>query len=396
MAFTSGSAANYNQLLEDLDAWLVATVGWTQEQFTTTPQSWASAVVIVGGGTGYAVSDVLTVSGGTFATATMLTVTSVAAGVIDGIEVTEEGDYTVTPSNPVSATGGTGSGATFTMTWVLLPEQNLRASWKAPGNGTGVEMYLNVQTEYDVGDGFYSWKLFGATDYDSNEASDFGAMPGAGGPTYFNLWQNVISYWFYANDRRVIVIAKCSTNYMSMYGGFFLPFALPTEYPFPFALIASYPEIQKPDYNNARNSMIADPGADGAAWYRRRTTETWHEVENQASSTGSVLSASGQRAFIWPHKTGKTQGSGSGDVDFWSEYGFGGMKLNYLNETPLVQCHIIDLDDLTCVGALEGVYSTSGFGRTVEQTVTISSRTFRLFQRAFRNQAGDFFAVEEV
>jgi hypothetical protein len=70
---------------------------------------------IVGGGTGYTVGDVLTVTGGTFSTQTTMTVTTVSAGVITGLNYTIYGVYSVLPSNPVSVTGGTGSGATFTV-----------------------------------------------------------------------------------------------------------------------------------------------------------------------------------------------------------------------------------------------------------------------------------------
>ena len=392
--YTSGTASNHNDLLDILQAWLVGTVGWTQLEYTDVDKE-ATVVVIVGGGTGYVVSDVLTVSGGTFTTATTLTVTSVSGGVIDGIEITEPGVYSVLPSNPVSATGGTGSGATFTMTHNFITILDMTLSLQAPGNGASSRVYLNIATEHDEGNAYYSWKMYGATGYDSGEA--YGSMPGAGGPVHFNLWQNSIGYWFYANDRRVIVVAKVSTNYMSMYAGFFLPFALPTEYPFPYALIASYPDFTAPDINNARNSMIADPGADGAAWYRRRTTETWVKLENQANSSTSIAPKTGQRAFVWPHKTGRTQVSGTGNnANYWGPNGFHAMKLNYESESPLMQCHIIDLDDFTCVGGLEGVYSTTGFNRSTEQVITVGSRTFRLFQRAFRNQAGDFFVVEEV
>jgi len=67
------------------------------------------------GGTGYTLNDVLTVSGGTFTSATQITVTAVSSGVITAASVTGLGSYTVAPSNPVSVTGGTGSGATFTL-----------------------------------------------------------------------------------------------------------------------------------------------------------------------------------------------------------------------------------------------------------------------------------------
>lgn len=69
---------------------------------------------IVSGGTGYSVSDVLTVSGGT-GTAATLTVDSVNSGVITGVSVTTGGSYSDNPTNPASVTGGGGSGATFNL-----------------------------------------------------------------------------------------------------------------------------------------------------------------------------------------------------------------------------------------------------------------------------------------
>jgi hypothetical protein len=71
---------------------------------------------IASGGTGYTVGDVLTFVGGTFTTAYRMNVTSVSGGVITGISPNTFGSYTVFPASPVSVTGGTGSGATFTAT----------------------------------------------------------------------------------------------------------------------------------------------------------------------------------------------------------------------------------------------------------------------------------------
>lgn len=68
---------------------------------------------IISGGTGYSVSDVLTLSGGTFTTAAQITVTAVSSGVITAANITTAGSYTVPPDTPASLTGGTGSGATI-------------------------------------------------------------------------------------------------------------------------------------------------------------------------------------------------------------------------------------------------------------------------------------------
>ena len=71
--------------------------------------------VIVAGGTGYTVGDVLTVTGGT-GTAATLTVATEAGGVITAITVTTGGFYSAFPTSPVSVTGGTGNDdATFTL-----------------------------------------------------------------------------------------------------------------------------------------------------------------------------------------------------------------------------------------------------------------------------------------
>jgi hypothetical protein len=71
------------------------------------------AADVVDGGTGYVADDVLTVEGGTGEAATLL-VTSVDAGVITSVSVETQGAYSVPPDNPISVTGGNGTGAAFT------------------------------------------------------------------------------------------------------------------------------------------------------------------------------------------------------------------------------------------------------------------------------------------
>jgi hypothetical protein len=72
-------------------------------------------LVVSGGGTGYTVGDTLTVVGGTRTVAATCTVTTVSSGVITLVTVTAAGYYTATPTSPASVTGGTGTGATLTV-----------------------------------------------------------------------------------------------------------------------------------------------------------------------------------------------------------------------------------------------------------------------------------------
>jgi hypothetical protein len=79
----------------------------------------ATAVAISAGGTGYTVGDTLTVTGGSGSIPVELTVGTVSGGgAVTGVSISNAGLYTAAPSNPVSVTGGSGSSATFNLTFV--------------------------------------------------------------------------------------------------------------------------------------------------------------------------------------------------------------------------------------------------------------------------------------
>lgn len=70
-------------------------------------------------GTGYTAGDVLTVTGGVFTIPVEITVDTVGGGGnITAASISNAGSYTTEPSSPVSVTGGTGSSATFDLTFV--------------------------------------------------------------------------------------------------------------------------------------------------------------------------------------------------------------------------------------------------------------------------------------
>ena len=72
---------------------------------------------VTAGGTGYAVNDILTVSGGSFTTPAKFKVTAVAAGIVTAVVNATVGAYSTGPGNPASTSGGSGSGCTLTINW---------------------------------------------------------------------------------------------------------------------------------------------------------------------------------------------------------------------------------------------------------------------------------------
>jgi hypothetical protein len=87
---------------------------------TATARMIADSMTLVDAGTGYAVGDALSVAV-TDQTAAVITVTDVdGAGAIQAAELTSGGDYAVLPDSPAPVTGGSGTGATFVLTFAVL------------------------------------------------------------------------------------------------------------------------------------------------------------------------------------------------------------------------------------------------------------------------------------
>ncbi len=81
---------------------------------------------------------------------------------------------------------------------------------------------------------YYDWELCGFDGFVST--SHLRLQPGFHGKLYLPLWQATIPYWFVADGRRAIVIAKINTNYEMAYLGLLDPYFSPEQWPYPLAL----------------------------------------------------------------------------------------------------------------------------------------------------------------
>lgn len=72
---------------------------------------------IANGGGGFVVGDVLTGVGGTNESPFQVTVASLSGSAIATVTISYDGNYTAAPSNPITLTGGTGTGATLNGTF---------------------------------------------------------------------------------------------------------------------------------------------------------------------------------------------------------------------------------------------------------------------------------------
>jgi len=90
-------------------------------------------ISIGSGGSGYKVNNSLNLSGGSYKTRAVFKVTSISgsnSGPVTGVSVTNPGNYTSLPANPVSVSGGNGTGAKFILGWTII-------SLSLTNNGSG-------------------------------------------------------------------------------------------------------------------------------------------------------------------------------------------------------------------------------------------------------------------
>lgn len=401
MAFTTGTATDYHNLLDKLRLWLTG-VG---EAGTPTFSGTGTGTMTNVSASSSSVTETWTMTctatatdGGTFSVSG--SVSGAKADATVGIAydngliafTINDGttDFALNDQFTVEVTGNSNQWTQLRWTAPATITDTAELWVRGPGAGPDRRVIVGIQTGVNTALPAYGWELRGAISFDSTMS--FSQQNGISPGSWFNTWNNSIPYWFYANDRRFIVVTQVSTSYVCMYAGFFLPFALPSEYPFPLFIAGNKRDLDVYDANVTHNRMFSDPGV-GSAHYRRRSTGDWREANNHESGTGNTsLTANG--AALWPYRA--TRVDTSADGGDWTYYGLFKLRPNANGEAPLWQCHIIDDVAETVAGALDGVFASTGFDRSTGQALSANGRSFRMFQNVFRSTPRDFIFVEEI
>lgn len=281
----SGTGATFNL------SW--GTNGWTSRRATNCPEAVQSATVAAGG-TGYAVNDVLTVSGGTFAIAATVRVLTAPGGVVGTVAVVNQGDYTTAPANPASTTGGSGTGCTLNLTFGTGEREVI-----LEGIGSGSDqIFVGFKSYNDGGSGARNVIVHGFTGFDS--ALSYNSQPGRSpgdetatsgadfGGAIMPLTNSTITWWISVKPRRIVAVARTGTCYASCYMGLLNPFATGGEWPYPIFICASTNErFRLPSSSDISTSGIADPitfSTRVGPGFVRNPAGSWNEVYNSTWS----------------------------------------------------------------------------------------------------------------
>jgi hypothetical protein len=278
-----------------------------------------------------------------------------------------------------------------------------------PGTAGDDEIYTAIQTEKSATNDFYNWRLCGMTAYSDVELQYMSGRIQGRLPRML-LWQEKIKYWFAANGRRYIVVAKISSVYEACYMGFALPYGLPTQFPYPMVIggaqsyygpSASYPSQHRyssltDDHRNFVNPYGGDPGV--------LTTLTFDTAENskdrgtlkilQGTTWLNMQSKVGTTLYynncIWPYV--------STEVWLYEVYNIFSRKLreNIDGSYPVFPT-IIMINNPTkhIVGELQGIFAVNGFGGlAAEDDITIGADTFVVFPITPNASANDLWVLK--
>jgi hypothetical protein len=341
------------------------------------------------------VAEVITV---TFTSSTAFSVAGSVSGAIGSGTVGTP--FTSSKVNFTIAAGGvafvTGDAFTFGTTppWTSLRRTaGSEMIWQAPGNGGADQIIVGAKTFSDVGADYYNWRLGGFTAFNSGVAfnQQAGYLGGAGqaNPSaVLNLWNQSTPYWFVANGRRVIVVAKVSTVYVMAYLGFFSPYMSPGAFPYPLIVGGSMAWNSEPASNSVSwrwsyvgNEITNFPwgyGANGSTMINPYQSSL--RMRLPSGSWGGHDRSVNEATFgqIWPY--------GYGMTDWRTNLDGGYMML------PIV------LFDATpnVYGELDGVLAITGFQNGAENTVTLGSSTYLVVQNISRTTKTDYCAVKLI
>ena len=383
MSWESGTATSYTDLLDKLNTFI--TKGHAlPPSYTGTGNGLITGLI----GTGASVQETITV-----------TLTAATTFDVSGSETGAMGSGTVgTPFSHANVAftltaGGTawvaGDTITFVMTapWVALRSAaGSEYIWQAPGNAGTDQILVGASVFSNAGADYFNWRLGGFTGYASGNV--FTNQPGAMTGPCLPLWNASIPYWFVADGKRVIVVAKVSTVFESAYLGFIDTYPSPGQWAYPLAVGGMLAFVNEPvatsvnwrwSYtgNEHHAFYLGNPtasAADAASSLRLRKPDgSWRGFGNN----GFAASASYPGA-LWPAASGMTD-----------------LRPNLDGTYPMFPIIPTENDGTVqnVFGELAGVMSTTGHLNAAENTITVGRETWLVIQNAHRTTKTDYAAL---
>jgi hypothetical protein len=259
---------------------------------------------------------------------------------------------------------------------------------QGPGDDGLQQILVGIQTYYNVASDYYNWELQGYTGFQSG--ASFQAQPGAipSVTTYsmpkVYLWNAAIPYWLTCDGSHIVMVAKVSTVYVSMYLGFCDAMGTPGQYPYPLVVAGSAGGADSPPRWSSQYYDVSgfnDPRNNGSYFYSfllRLPNGNWQPFYNWSDGSASA------HFNVWPY--GRI---GNMIPDLGTE------RESLDGSVPLMRLLLTDQTNKNVYGALRTAYWIPGFGQSSENTITVGGDTYWVFQNTYRTSARDYWAMKQ-
>lgn len=281
---------------------------------------------------------------------------------------------------------------------VMVEHSSTEVVLRGPGLSAQDNIYVGMKLverptpdEYEIQLSGMSGILAEATAFDEHVNS---------APTHVRMFldSGPMTFWFAASGRRFVIVVKISTIFQTLYGGFILPYASPTDYQYPLFIGGSAGE---------------NAGFSATSW---RSTDVGHRHFPHSYYDSGLVTPRPPSALLmdpagnWLRcaATGSEGNIAIGPRRFHSGFGIAATananNYGYADIRDRLQSCLDDsllLTPLTlmqsnpsdqCYGIIDGCYHVPGFGNSSENTVG----DCLVVQDAFRTARGEYWAVELV
>ena len=263
---------------------------------------------------------------------------------------------------------------------------------KGKGTSGTDEIYVALRAYSSSGGDYYNILVAGMTGYMT------GPRQFVNGSTYtcMPLWGSVtqpapLKYWISVKARRVAVSVKVNLTYVNMYFGLLIPYATPSEYPYPLVIAAGTAtgtqqysdQVHHFDSFSCPKSSSSVPSATNSSMKYLTPAGDWRGVANYYASGTNEYATSASSDHITPTQSGGLAGR-SNSVLFDSENGSRDLY-------PLV----LGSSVVGVLGELEGCYWVTGAGSvSAEDYLTVGGDVYDIFQNVYRQEWYDYWCLE--
>lgn len=273
--------------------------GWTRVRAINVAGA-AQSATVAAGGTSYVVGNILTLSGGTGHTPSTFRVAAVSSGVVTSVTLVNAGSFSTAPSNPVSTTGGAGSGCTLTCTFGGTSAER-EVVLVGEGDGGTDEIYCGYITARNPTRRHL--EIMGFTGHDPTlpifdqpgmSLSSLTQLENSG--SYCPTHDANMDLWISVKPRRIVFVYLASNLYGSAHMGFLDSYLTSGNWAYPLYIcgqVARYLDSLNPlgffghvGAPNGRTDSIGASFAAGAGQLRD-ATGSWIQIRNSTRTTAA-------------------------------------------------------------------------------------------------------------